>query len=416
MLDMRAHPRAVRSRPTAGAGLLLELIRSERAVTKVELAEASGFARATVNDRLELLLESGLLASAPPKRSTGGRRPAAYALNEEAGVILVAALGASAVRFACCNLGATVLADEREPIDITAGPTVVLEIARRGLAAVLEAAGRAVDDVRGVTLGVPGPVDFANGRVVSPWTTSGWDGLDIRGALALPYPGPFLVENDVNLMALGEHRAVLRGDEDCIFLKVGTGVGCGIVVFGRLYRGAVGGAGDIGHIRGDGLDDVCRCGNRGCVEAAAGGWALARDLRERGRDVSSPADVVELLRANDQDSVELAARAGRVLGAAVADAVSLLNPSVIVLGGQIAHADERMLDRIREVVYSRSLPLVTRALRLQMSSLGDHAGVIGGAHLMLEHVFAPEAVDRALAAGDGAQKGARRPVAAGQDV
>jgi predicted NBD/HSP70 family sugar kinase len=398
MPGMRTTTSGTRPRPTAGAGLLLELIRSGRAVTKVDLAEASGFARATVNDRLELLLGSGLLSAAPPRPSTGGRRPAAYALNEEAGVVLIAAMGASAVRFACCNLGATVLADERQAIDITAGPTAILEIVRRGLSAVLEAAGSAQDDVRGVTLGVPGPVDFANGRVVSPWTTSGWDGLDIRAALALPYQAPFLVENDANLMALGEHRAALRADEDCMFVKVGTGVGCGIVSFGRLYRGSVGGAGDIGHIRGPELDDVCRCGNRGCVEAAAGGWALARDLHAQGHDVSSTADVVEMLRANDPAALEIAARAGRVLGGAVADAVSLLNPSVVVLGGQIAEADDRMLDRIREVVYSRALPLVTRTLRMQMSSLGERAGVVGGAYLMLEHVLAPEAVDRALAA------------------
>lgn len=390
--------------PTTGAGRLLTLIRDGVATTRLDLTRSSGYARSTVTQRLELLLEAGLIVSTGDAASTGGRPPAAFAFNREAGVVLVADLGASAARIACCDLGGQVLADERHVIDIGAGPDPNLALVRERVGAVLEAAGRAPHHVCGVAVGVPGPVEVAAGRVVSPPIMTGWDGLDIRAALGLPYPGPVLVDNDVNLMTLGEHRARLRNEEQVLFVKVGTGVGSGIIAAGKLHRGAQGAAGDIGHIRGPGLDDICRCGMRGCVEATAGGWALARDLSALGRDVASTADVAALARERDPEAVRLIRRAGHVLGGAIADAVSFFNPSTVILGGDLAHADERLLGGVREVVYARSLPLATRSLSLRLSELGERAGVIGGAHLVIEHSFAPEAIDRALEDGGFALK------------
>jgi predicted NBD/HSP70 family sugar kinase len=158
----------------------------------------------------------------------------------------------------------------------------------------------------------------------------------------------------------------------------------------------VGAAGDIGHIRGPGLDDLCVCGMRGCVEAKGGGWALARDLRALGHDAKDSWDVVGLLRAREPDAVRLVGEAGRVIGHAIADAVSFFNPSHVVLGGEIAHAHEGLLATVREVVYSRSLPLATRSLRIDLSELGERAGVIGAAYRGIEHRLGVDAVDREL--------------------
>jgi predicted NBD/HSP70 family sugar kinase len=389
-------------RPPAGAGRLLALVRAGRATTRQALTEQSGLARSTVAHRLEQLVAAGLLVEAGTAASTGGRRPAAFAFNREAGVVLVADLGATSGRFACCDLGARVLADERRDLDIGAGPGPVLRLVRARLAAVLRAAGRPPEAVLGVAVGVPGPVEVAAGRVVSPPIMTGWDELDIRDALALPYPGPVLVDNDVNLMALGEHRERRGGKPHMLFVKAGTGIGAGIVAAGQLHRGAQGAAGDIGHIRGPGLDRLCRCGMTGCVEASAGGWALARDLRARGHDVEDTAGVVRLVRAHDPDALDLLQRSARVLGAAVADAVSFFNPSTVVLGGDLAHADPRLLAGVREVVYARSLALATRSLRFELSALGERVGVIGGAHLVIEDRLAPDAVDRMLEVRAGA--------------
>jgi predicted NBD/HSP70 family sugar kinase len=182
-------------------------------------------------------------------------------------------------------------------------------------------------------------------------------------------------------------------------VKVGTGIGCGIVAGGRIHRGAQGSAGDLGHIQITGDEQVvCRCGNVGCLEAVAGGGAMAARLRELGHEASDSRDVVRLVRSGSQDAVRLVREAGRVLGGVLATSVNLFNPSVVVIGGDIAQVDEHLLAGVREVVYQRSLPLATRSLRIVRSRLEDRAGVIGAAVMVGEHVLSPEAVDEALAA------------------
>ena len=383
-------------RHTAGSGRLLELVRTGAADTRLALTRESGLARATVNDRLELLIEAGLIHTNGNAASTGGRRAASFAFNEGSGVVYVADLGASHGALAVCDLGANVLAHERHEIDIAAGPEVNLALVRERMPAVLAAAGRTEADVVAVTVGVPGPVQSSPPRVVAPPIMTGWDGVVVPDALALELPVPVLVGNDVNLLALGEHRARYADEEHILVVKVGTGVGSGIIVARRLHQGAEGAAGDIGHIPVPGIEEQCVCGRTGCVEAMAGGWAIARDLRALGHDVPSSREVVELIRAREPDALRLVNEGARLLGTAIADAVNVLNPSTVVLGGDIANAHEQLLAHVREVVYTRSLPLATRRLEIVSSQLGDRAGILGGAYLAIEHRLQPEALDREL--------------------
>jgi predicted NBD/HSP70 family sugar kinase len=385
-----------RRRHTSGAGRLLELVRTGAADTRVNLTRESGLARATVNDRIDLLCEAGLLSPNGAAASTGGRRAASFAFNEGSGVVYVADLGATHAVLAICDLGANVVADERHAIDIAAGPDVNLALVRDRLPQLLAAAGRTEADVVAATIGVPGPVQSSPPRVVSPPIMTGWDDVVVPEALALPLPVPILVGNDVNLMALGEHRACFADDEHIIVVKVGTGVGSGIIVARSLHQGAEGAAGDIGHIPVPGVEELCVCGKVGCVEAKAGGWAIARDLRALGHGVSGTADVVTLVKRRDPDAIRLVNEGARMLGVAIADAVNVLNPSTVVLGGEIAIAHEHLLAHVREVVYTRSLPLATRSLNVVVSTLGDRSGVLGGAYLAIEHRLAPDALDREL--------------------
>jgi predicted NBD/HSP70 family sugar kinase len=260
----------------------------------------------------------------------------------------------------------------------------------------LAAAGRHEADVVAATVGVPGPVQSSPPRVVSPPIMTGWDDVVVPEALALPLPVPILVGNDVNLMALGEHRACFPDDDHIIVVKVGTGVGSGIIVARNLHQGAEGAAGDIGHIPVPGIEELCVCGKVGCVEAKAGGWAIARDLRAQGHTVESSQDLIAMLRARHPDAVRLVNEGARMLGVAIADAVNVLNPSTVVLGGEIAIAHEHLLAHVREVVYTRSLPLATRSLNVVVSQLGDRSGVLGGAYLAIEHRLEPDALDREL--------------------
>jgi predicted NBD/HSP70 family sugar kinase len=233
-----------------------------------------------------------------------------------------------------------------------------------------------------------------SGWPVSPPIMPGWDRFPIPERLQQRFPVPVLVDNDVNIMALGEHLNSWPQISDMLFVKVGTGIGCGIVTKREIYRGAQGAAGDIGHIRLAHHDDViCECGNVGCLEAVAGGRALVRAVRALGHEAATSRDVVELVRAQDLEIVRLVRQAGRDLGEVLASLVNALNPEVIVVGGDIAGAHEQLFAGIREVIYQRSTALATRSLHIVPSQLDDRAGVIGAAGMASEHLLSPEQLD-----------------------
>jgi predicted NBD/HSP70 family sugar kinase len=377
-----------RASATVTTGELLRLIRDGRATTRADLASLTGLARSTVGQRLDALIAGGLVYEAKKGPSTGGRPPTVLAFNESAGVVLAVDLGATHCRIAVADLNNATLAEVAGDLDIALGPEKVIERVMRRCHELLKLAGRVAADVRGVGLGVPGPVEFASGRPVSPPIMPGWDGVSIPELVRKQFDAPVLVDNDVNIMALGEWWAQLRDDPDILFIKVGTGIGCGIVAGGEIYRGSQGAAGDLGHIQvTDAVDALCRCGNVGCIEAVAGGAAIARQLRTLGYEANTSRDVVKLVRTGNTDAVRLVRTAGRQLGSVLASAVNFFNPSVIVMGGDIAHAHEQLLAGVREVVYQRSLPLATRHLRILRSGLGDRAGVTGAGVMVIERIL-----------------------------
>jgi predicted NBD/HSP70 family sugar kinase len=382
-----------------GAGAMLRMIRDGEAVTRADLARRTGLARSTVAQRVDALLAQQLVYEAGGSESTGGRPPTVLAFNHDAGVVLVADLGATHSRVAVSDLAGQPLAEMTQDIDIGLGPETVLEWVREQFVKLLRKAERSAGDVRGIGLGVPGPVAFHSGQPVSPPIMPGWDGFSVPGWFAEHYDVPVLVDNDVNIMALGEHWVHWRTVENLLFIKVGTGIGCGIVAGGHIHRGAQGAAGDIGHIRLSHQDDVvCRCGNIGCLEAVAGGRALAERLTAAGSEASTSRDVVELVRAGNPVATRLVRESGRHLGEVLASAVNFFNPSVIVIGGDLGGVHEQLLAGVREVTFRRSLPLATGNLRTVPSELGDRAGAIGAAIMVIEHVLSPEAIDAAIQA------------------
>lgn len=380
-----------------GPGAVLALFRNRQAHTRTDLTRLTGLARSTVTQRLDVLLTAGLIIPDGESVSTGGRPPTQFKFNAVGGVLLLADIGASHLRSTITDLSGTVLTEEASELDVSTGPHPVLGKVTEAFETLLVRAGRLPRDVRGIGVSVPGPVEFATGRVVSPPIMTDWDGFDIPGYFADHYNCPTLVDNDVNAMAFGEQRACWPQHPHMLMIKVGTGIGCGIIVNGEIHRGAQGAAGDLGHIPYSGeTGPICRCGNIGCVEAYAGGWALLRDLRALGHTVESSNDVVHLIRAGQPDAVRLARQAGRILGQAISDAVSFFNPSLVVIGGQLAHADEPLLAGIREIVYRRSLPLATRDLQIITSRLDKQAGVTGLALMLGDHLFTPRTIDRVL--------------------
>jgi predicted NBD/HSP70 family sugar kinase len=218
----------------------------------------------------------------------------------------------------------------------------------------------------------------------------GWDGVDVPSMFTDITDSPVLVDNDARIMALGEHRAARRGDKHMIFVKIGSGIGAGLIADGNVLRGERGAAGDIGHIVVDpNSPEVCRCGNVGCLDAVAGGWAIARRM---GDLAPTPPDVVRLAREGHPEATGQVRRSGRMVGSAVADAVNLLNPTSVVIGGKLAEADEQVFAAVREVVYRHATPVASRHLAIVITELGHMAGIIGAAHMVIDHVLEPDRV------------------------
>ncbi len=332
-----------------------------------------------------MLSEARLVRPAGDAQSSGGRPASIFAFNETAGVVAVGDLGQTGCHLAVCDLRARPLAELAAPLSIEQGPEAVLGWVKERFTELLDDAGRDWHDVLGMTIGLPGPVDFSTGRPVSPPAMPGWDGVDVPSLLVDVTAAPVLVDNDARIMAFGEHRAARRTEQHMIFVKIGSGIGAGLIVDGQVVRGDRGAAGDIGHIVVDpDATEVCRCGNVGCLDAVAGGWAIAKRM---GDVAPTPPDVVRLAREGHPAATGQLRRSGRLVGAAIADAVNLLNPTAVVIGGKLAQADEQVFAAVREVVYRKATPIASRHLEIALSQLGDMAGVIGAAHMVVDHVL-----------------------------
>jgi predicted NBD/HSP70 family sugar kinase len=293
------------------AGQIFQMIR-KAATSRAEIARATGLARSTVSQRIGVLVALGLVLEEGDARSTGGRPATRLRLNESGGVVLAADLGANHDRLIVSDLAGHVLAEQTAQRSIAQGPELILGWVRDNFLAQLTQLGLGVGQVVGMGIGVPGPVEFAAGRAVKPPIMPGWHGVSIPEHFADAFPGvDVLVDNDVNIMAVGEHRTSWPQVSDMIYVKVATGIGAGIISGGRLQRGAQGAAGDIGHIRAsEHLDEICACGAAGCIEAVASGSALARRLRALGHDTQGAMDVVGLVQNGNADAVRLVRVAG----------------------------------------------------------------------------------------------------------
>jgi predicted NBD/HSP70 family sugar kinase len=381
----------------SGAGRILQLVREGRARTRTEIMNCTGLGRSTVAQRVDALLASGLLVPGGERPSTGGRPSTMLAFNGDAGIVLAADLGATHGTLALTNLSGQILADRSEPLHIADGPTEILDWIGRGFAELVGRSGRSTAAVRCVGVGLPGPVEFATGRPVSPPIMPGWDRFPVGDVLRERLSTTVLVDNDVNIMALGEAFLSPTDADHLLFVKAATGIGLGYVTNGVVQRGAQGCFGDIGHIQLPEHNDVlCHCGNFGCVEAVAGGAALAAQLTLAGIPTEDAREVVEHIRAGVPEAIRATREAGRNIGIVLASVVNVLNPSRLVLGGELADAGDPLIAGIREIVYRRSTPLATRSLQIAQSSVGGLSGVIGAAAMAIEHVLSPAAVDAEL--------------------
>ncbi|HEV7173227.1 ROK family transcriptional regulator [Pedococcus sp.] len=388
---------------STGPGDILELIRRGMAPTRRDLQLTTGLSRITVAQRVDALIDAGLVKEAGEGRSTGGRRPSRLVFDVGHTALAVAAVDTRHAVTAITDLGGTVLERAHISIDITEGPQAVLGTLTESLEELSGRSGVSGLSLSGAGICVPGPVDRQTGHPAQPPIMPGWDGYPIgehigdalRSLKGPRFTGPVFVENDADAMAFGEYSSDYRDCPSLCLLKVSTGIGAGLVIGGQVYGGVDGGAGDIGHIRLGGETAVCQCGSPGCVAAVASGRAVARELTRRGIPARSGSDVGRLLANGQADAVALTHEAGRRIGEVMATVVSMVNPGILVVGGDLASTP--LIGGLRETLYPRTLARATRNLDVRLSTLGADAGIVGMARIAADRLFSAEAVNSRLA-------------------
>lgn len=378
----------------ATPGGLLELVRTGQASTRGDLCRLSGLSRTAVVSRVAALVDAGLLLLGEELASTGGRPPEALVFNHDAGVVLAVAVGRSRSQLAVFDLqGRELAGDTRDhPVGIAAAELMPQLVER--LRTMLE---DVQPEVVGIGMSLPGVVDAERLVSVDSPVMGGWDGVPLAPYFAELTDAPVLLANDADVLATSELFGPGPHYRNALVLKASTGLGLGVVADGRVISGAGGAAGEIGHSRTEAADDVpCRCGATGCLEAIAGGWALVNNLVDSGVEAGHVRDLVASALAGDAIARASLRESGRYVGEVLAVAINLLNPEVVVIGGDMGAAFDLYTAGVRESVYARSTALATRDLQFVPAAHGDSAGLVGCAAMAIEHVLAPARVDARL--------------------
>jgi glucokinase-like ROK family protein len=388
--------------PAAGAAIF-RIIKKTGPLSRAAIVRETGLSKSTVSMHVEKLIKMGLICEEDhDQHSNLGRKGLLLKFAVDSGFIIGIDLGATSLYVALCNLDAEIIDSRSEDLLVSIGPERVMERVVFLIDALLTEHDLKVSGLLGIGMGVPGPVEFATGIPVSPPIMPGWHRYPIRSVLQTRYHCPVYIDNDVNVMAMGEkYYGLSKNIDNFIFVKIGTGIGAGIFCNGKLYRGSQGCAGDIGHIGVDGVELLCPCGNKGCLEIVAAGPAIGlmgKEAAEKGQSkllleklnqqgYITAKDVGSLAEHGDLACVEIIQASGRTIGQVLAKLINFFNPSLIIIGGGVSGLGVRFLAAIKEVVYQRSLPLATRELQIQFSMLKKQAGVIGAAAMALEEIF-----------------------------
>ncbi len=383
---------------------LLGFIRAGGEVTKADLVTLSDYSRTKITGCIESLLQKKYIIENEAKEYSGGRRSKTYSINGGLALVAGVDIGATSIDIAVADLTQKILIRYSEPALVREGPLKILGRVCTLLEQKIRESGLQIENVMGIGIGIPGPVDFSLGTVVSPPIMPGWDKYPVIQTMQQWFPhANVVVDNDVNVMALGEMNAGIgSGISDLIFVKIGTGIGSGVICQGKIYRGASGCAGDIGHISVDKNGPLCHCGNRGCLEAMTGGPAMAERALTAAIAGKSPIlmrryvangekltaeDIGYAAREGDAVSNEIIRESGQMLGDVLASLVNFYNPEMIVIGGGVSNLGNLLLSSIRQTVLNRSTPLATRNLNIVFSAIGADAGVIGAVSLVMDYLF-----------------------------
>jgi len=349
-----------------------------------------GLTRAAVSLIVNDLLESGVVQEAESRSAPSGRPPVTLEINPKRGLVGAIDMGATHVSIALADFTARILQEVEFPFDIKDGPKVCLERANRNLLNLLESQGLTISNLSAVGVGVPGPVITEAGMVVAPPIMPGWDRYPIRASLEEIFGCPVTLNNDAELGALGEWAyGAGRGEKNIAYIKVGSGIGAGLILNQQIYGGTTGAAGEIGHLTIDENGPLCNCGNRGCLEAFASGHAIALQgqalvssgkrtlLSEFPLEQVTAHEVAEAARRGDLHAQEILRRAGTFIGIAIAGLINLFNPSIVIIGGGVAQVGDILTAPIRQAVRERAMRASEQSVRITTGILGRRSLLIG---------------------------------------
>lgn len=386
---------------------VLRVLRRQGHISRSEISTITGWSKAKTSQEIRSLVQKGYLEEIGEGPSQGGRKPHMLQFNNRLGYVAGVDVGATSLDVALADISGQILQRKTESADVRQRPEIVLGRCVELIQELVADQGIRVEQILGIGVGVPGPVDFAHGKLVAPPLMPDWENFHIRDLFKETFSSAFVVvDNDVNIMALGEQRA---GDgvgvDHFLFVKIGTGIGAGIVSNGKIHRGRDGCAGDIGHICVDKQGPICRCGNSGCLEAMAAGPAIVEKATQAARAGNSPLlsqllennggflrteDVNLACREADQAALEIIRSSGKMIGDVLASLVNFFNPSHIFIGGGITNFGNHLLVAIRQAVLRRSLPLATTHLSISFSRIGSIAGITGAVALASDYLFIVE--------------------------
>lgn len=373
--------------------LVLNLIRQAGRISRADIAKRLHLSRSTVSSIINDLIANNLVREVGAGDSQGGRRPIMLEFNGQAGYVVGVDVGATHILVLLTDLQAQPVVRLQEPFDVEEGPEVGLERIIGLIEQAVEEAEVGMDCVVGVGIGIPGPLNYATGKTIFPPIMPGWHDIPLRDRLHKRLGKPIHLDNDANLGAIAEYWwGAGRGARNVAFVKVGTGIGCGLILEGQIYRGEIGSAGEIGHAVIDEDGPPCRCGSNGCLEAMASASAIVQAFRQGSHSADEGSnltilDLIEAARNSDSTAQRLFAQAGRRIGTALTSLVNLLNPGIIVIGGGVARAGAFFLDPLRETVHRCALPVAVSSTQIVESKLGPEAIAIGAVTAILQEFF-----------------------------
>ncbi|HEX2412405.1 MAG TPA: ROK family transcriptional regulator [Solirubrobacteraceae bacterium] len=381
---------------------VIHALRDQGLISRAEIARRTGLSRSTVSSLVADLQADGLVVErgepGEAHGTQGGRPPILLSFDSSAGAAVGIDFGHSHLRVAVSDLSSRILAERAVPLDTDHAAEEGLDAAADLIVELLGEAGIDESQVIGAGMGLPGPILQEDGIVGSSAILPGWVGVPAVAEMRRRLEVPILVDNDANLGALAEAAfGAGQGATDLIYLKVASGIGAGLLLNGRLYRGTGGLAGELGHFLVDPSGLVCRCGNRGCLETLAATGALVELLRRSQGEDMTVQRMLDLAREGDIGCRRVIADAGRAIGRAVSMLINVLNPELVVVGGDLAAAGDLLLDGVRESIARAALPSAAEAAGVVTGVLEDRAQVLGAIALVISE--ADRAFPTKLAAG-----------------